>query len=204
MWHLAYGIAKRLDVLLLGSLNRCSKRASILKHISLNARKRQTTDDSRQPVNWLRTHLSINTRTQKEQEGEGGEGQILMHYVALVILNVNTLETCRKDINYSIDSLHKNILIPTAMAMMIMEAIMKMLHCLLTLLCGLPSIPRAKGTRILLFVCNTFTNKSNFHPKRSVEFFTSHLLRGILKSRNNYSSCEQSNSFLAHAIKLPL
>lgn len=74
-----------------------------------------------------------------------------MHYVALVILNVNTLETCRKDINYSIDSLHKNILIPTAMAMMIMEAIMKMLHCLLTMLCGLLFIPRAKGTRILLF-----------------------------------------------------
>lgn len=135
-----------------------------------------------------------------------------MHYVALVILNVNTLETCRKDINYSIDSLHKNILIPTAMAMMIMEAIMKMLHCLLTLLCGLPLIPRVKGTRILLFstapdVCLIHivcTNKSTFHPIRSVEFFTSNLLRGILKSRNNYSSCEQSNSFLVHAIKLPL
>lgn len=82
------------------------------------------------------------------------EGQILMHYVALVILNVNTLGTCRKDINYSIDSLHKNILIATTTttttttsAMMIMEAIMKMLQSLLTVLCGLLFIPSVKGVR---------------------------------------------------------
>lgn len=115
--------------------------------------RRQTTDDSRQPTACqLAEDPPQHKHTHTEGAGGGrGEGQILMHYVALVILNVNTLETCRKDINYSIDSLHKNILKPTAMAMMIMEAIMKMLHCLLTLLCGLPLIPRAKGTRILLF-----------------------------------------------------
>lgn len=83
----------------------------------------------------------------REPEQQLKEGRILMHCVALVILYVNTLETCRKDINYSIDSLHKNILITTTMAMMIMEAIMKMLQSLLTMLCGLLFMPDVRGVR---------------------------------------------------------